>query len=91
MQPARRADIPVRVKNSYNPAAPGTIITNSRAEGSVGLVTAITAKCDVTMVDITSTRMLGAYGFLAKTFEARTRMTYALARSEWLEWYFGGS
>jgi aspartate kinase len=30
MRPAREADIPVRVKNSYNPKAPGTVITRSR-------------------------------------------------------------
>ena len=30
MQPAIRSQIPVRVKNSYNPAAPGTLITQSR-------------------------------------------------------------
>lgn len=30
MRPAREGDIPVRVKNSYNPDAPGTLITRSR-------------------------------------------------------------
>jgi len=30
MRPARDGDIPVRVKNSYNPTAPGTVITRSR-------------------------------------------------------------
>lgn len=30
MRPAREADIPVRVKNSYNPKAPGTLITRAR-------------------------------------------------------------
>lgn len=30
MRPAREGDIPVRVKNSYNPAAPGTLITKTR-------------------------------------------------------------
>lgn len=30
MRPARDGDIPVRVKNSYNPQAPGTLITRSR-------------------------------------------------------------
>jgi hypothetical protein len=30
MRPAREADIPVRVKNSYNPNAPGTLITRAR-------------------------------------------------------------
>lgn len=30
MRPAREGDIPVRVKNSYNPKAPGTLITGAR-------------------------------------------------------------
>lgn len=30
MRPARESDIPVRVKNSYNPRAPGTLITKER-------------------------------------------------------------
>lgn len=30
MRPARESDIPVRVKNSYNPKAPGTLISKSR-------------------------------------------------------------
>lgn len=30
MKPASESDIPVRVKNSYNPKAPGTIITRKR-------------------------------------------------------------
>lgn len=30
MRPAREGDIPVRVKNSYNPKAPGTLITKTR-------------------------------------------------------------
>jgi len=69
MQPARRVDMPVRVKNSYNPAADGTLIT---AAGSATrtYVTAITSKKGVQLVDIVSTRMLGAHGFLARTFEA---------------------
>ena len=68
MQPAVRADMPVRVKNSYNPTAPGTLITADWT--AKGLVSAITSKSGVAMVDITSTRMLGAYGFLATVFES---------------------
>ena len=69
MQPAMRADIPVRVKNSYNHLAEGTLITRDRPDDE-RLVTAITSKSGVQMVDITSTRMLGAHGFLARTFAA---------------------
>ncbi|MFH1590726.1 MAG: aspartate kinase [archaeon] len=65
--PAMKRNIPVRVKNSYNPDHPGTVIVNKRpAEGR--LVRALALKKDVTLIDIVSTRMLGQYGFLAKVF-----------------------
>ncbi|XP_015895927.1 aspartokinase 1, chloroplastic [Ziziphus jujuba] len=67
MRPAREGDIPVRVKNSYNPKAPGTLITKTR-DMSEALLTSIVLKPNVTMLDIVSTRMLGQVGFLAKVF-----------------------
>ncbi|KAM7509318.1 hypothetical protein LguiA_019771 [Lonicera macranthoides] len=67
MRPAREGDIPVRVKNSYNPNAPGTLITRAR-DMSKAVLTSIVLKRNVTMLDIVSTRMLGQFGFLAKVF-----------------------
>ncbi|KAK1295073.1 hypothetical protein QJS10_CPA16g00835 [Acorus calamus] len=67
MRPAREGDIPVRVKNSYNIEAPGTIITKAR-DMSEAVLTSIVLKSNVTMLDIVSTRMLGQFGFLAKVF-----------------------
>ncbi|XP_074557252.1 aspartokinase 1, chloroplastic-like [Curcuma longa] len=67
MRPAREGDIPVRVKNSYNSQAPGTVITKMR-DMSKAVLTSIVLKSNVTMLDIVSTRMLGQYGFLAKVF-----------------------
>ncbi|PKU75093.1 aspartokinase 2, chloroplastic [Dendrobium catenatum] len=67
MRPARESDIPVRVKNSYNPKAPGTLITKER-DMSEAVLTSIVLKSNITMLDIVSTRMLGQYGFLAKVF-----------------------
>ncbi|CAA0824598.1 Aspartokinase 3- chloroplastic [Striga hermonthica] len=67
MRPAREADIPVRVKNSYNSKAPGTLISRTR-DMSQAVLTSIVLKRNVTMLDIVSTRMLGQYGFLAKVF-----------------------
>ena len=66
MQPAMKANVPVRVKNSYNPNAVGTLISLDR--GHDRLVTAITYKRNIKLMDIVSTSMLGAYGFLAKVF-----------------------
>lgn len=68
MQPAMKYDVPVRVKNSYNPSAPGTIIRN-REGPAPRLVTAITCKRNIQLLDIESTQMLGAYGFLANVFK----------------------
>ncbi|CAN8299581.1 unnamed protein product [Cochlearia groenlandica] len=67
MRPARESEIPVRVKNSYNPKAPGTIITKTR-DMTKTVLTSIVLKRNVTMLDIASTRMLGQVGFLAKVF-----------------------
>jgi aspartate kinase len=83
MQPAVQADMPVRVKNSYNPTAPGTLINGDSTPR--GLVSAITSKSDIILVDITSTRMLGAIGFLAhvfKSFERRKLSVDVVATSE---------
>mmetsp|Transcript_43342 Transcript_43342/g.85509 ORF Transcript_43342/g.85509 Transcript_43342/m.85509 type:complete len:555 (+) Transcript_43342:78-1742(+) len=69
MQPARKYNIPVRIKNSYNPSHPGTLIDHEvfgRCEGC--LVTAITTKRQQCLIDVVSTRMLGQYGFLATVF-----------------------
>ncbi|KAF8655125.1 hypothetical protein HU200_061261 [Digitaria exilis] len=68
MRPAREGDIPVRVKNSYNRRAPGTLITKAR-DMSKSVLTSIVLKSNVTMLDIVSTRMLGQYGFLAKELD----------------------
>lgn len=66
MVPAMRFNIPVRVKNSYNPDHPGTVILADKDQTQ--LVTAITSKRHVDLVDIVSTWMLGQYGFLSRVF-----------------------
>lgn len=66
--PAMCKKIPVRVKNSYNPTHPGTLIL-SMIDDSDEMLRVLTFKKKVTVVDIVSTRMLGQYGFLAKVFQ----------------------
>jgi len=66
MQPALKSGIPVRVKNSYNPSAPGSVI--DKVGNPDRLVTAITCKRGVKLMDINSLQMLGAYGFLGAVF-----------------------
>ena len=72
MQPCIKTGTPVRVKNSYNAAAPGTRIIAALDKKSVP-VRAITFRRNVTLVDIVSTRMLGQYGFLAEVFSCFAR------------------
>ncbi|MCL2318980.1 MAG: aspartate kinase [Treponema sp.] len=67
LQPCMRTGTPVLVKNSYNPAAPGTRIVPSLRERS-SPIQAVTSRKNVTLVDIVSSRMLGQYGFLAEVF-----------------------
>ena len=72
IQPAVEREIPVRICNSYEPDAPGTII-DARREVSPEGIKAIAHKLGVTVVRITSARMLGAYGFLRAIFEVFDR------------------
>ena len=66
--PAVRKNIPVRVLNSYRPELAGTIITE-KAPPCSNPVKAISFRSGATVVNIVSTRMLMAYGFLEKIFE----------------------
>jgi len=66
VQPAKFANIPVRLLNTLEPEAPGTIIDN-RAES--GTIKAVAAKDNITAIKIKSSRMLLAHGFLRKVFE----------------------
>lgn len=64
--PAQKYNIPVRLKNTMDEKAPGTIITSKGSEGSFK---AIAAKDGITAINIRSSRMLMAYGFLRRVFE----------------------
>jgi aspartate kinase len=69
IQPAVSDNIPVKILNSRRPLdARGTLITRDRPASDRPL-TAVASKKGVTVVDITSTRMLMAYGFLNRIFE----------------------
>ena len=66
VQPAKYAGIPVRVKNTMDPAAEGTIINNVLVKGKIK---AVAAKDNIIAIKIKSSRMLLATGFLRKVFE----------------------
>ncbi|MCD7710378.1 MAG: aspartate kinase [Porphyromonadaceae bacterium] len=64
--PAKLNHIPVRLLNTMEPEAPGTIICGSSEKGKIK---AVAAKDGITAIKIKSGRMLLAYGFLRKVFE----------------------
>ena len=67
MIPCRKTGTPVRVKNSYNIKSDGSVIVEKHS-GATPRVTAITNVKNVTLIDIQSSRMLNACGFLAHIF-----------------------
>jgi len=70
--PAVGLGIPVRILNSQRPQAAGTLITAAVPEAPPGPA-AIACKRGLTRIDIASTRMLMAYGFLRRVFEVFER------------------
>ena len=65
IQPAVRGGVPVSVRNSREPGQAGTRIAADAAPG----VKAIACKRGITLINVTSSRMLLAYGFLRRIFE----------------------
>lgn len=64
--PAKLNNIPVRLLNTMQPDAPGTLISNAIEKGKIK---AVAAKDNITSIKIKSGRMLLATGFLRKVFE----------------------
>lgn len=64
--PAKINNIPVRLLNTMQPDAPGTLISNATEKGKIK---AVAAKDNITVIKIKSGRMLLATGFLRKVFE----------------------
>lgn len=64
--PAKYANIPVRLLNTMQPEAPGTVIYNAKPTHTIK---AVAAKDNITAIKIKSSHMLLAYGFLRKIFE----------------------
>ena len=65
--PAIKKQIPILVKNTFKPEAKGTTIENK--EDNPKMLKALSYWDGVTVINIKSNRMLGAYGFLSKVFE----------------------
>lgn len=68
--PAQKYSVPVRLKNTMDEKAPGTLISD---KGTSGQFKAIAAKDGITVINIKSSRMLLAFGFLRRVFEVFER------------------
>lgn len=68
--PAQKRKVPVRLLNTMQPKAKGTVISE---KGSGRNITAVAAKDGITAINIQSGRMLLAYGFLRSVFEVFER------------------
>ena len=68
--PARMYNIPVRLLNTLEPEAPGTMISTVSEQDKIK---AVAAKDGITSIRIKSSRMLMAYGFMSQVFEVFDR------------------
>jgi len=66
LKPARESRLKVILKNTFNPGSKGTIISDQTEKGTIK---AVAAKDNVTVIKISSSEMLMAYGFLSKIFQ----------------------
>jgi len=73
IKPAVERGIPVRILNSLNPAAPGTLIAGRLEGAERGEPRAIAFKKGIAVILIAQPRMLMAYGFVARVFEVFDR------------------
>ncbi|HEX8427592.1 aspartate kinase [Hymenobacter sp.] len=68
--PARQYGIPVRLLNTMQPKAPGTLISSKTGQEAIK---AVAAKDGITAINVKSSRMLLAHGFLRNLFEVFER------------------
>lgn len=66
IRPAKESNIPVRLLNSFEPSAPGTLISNTAEKGRIK---AVAAKDDITYIKIKSINQLPSHKFLSHVFD----------------------
>jgi len=69
LEPAMEENIPVRIRNAFNPENPGTIIVKEKRIKPGDVVKAITLVKDVALVNVSGAGMVGAPGTAAKVFD----------------------
>jgi aspartokinase/homoserine dehydrogenase 1 len=72
IRPARRANIPVRILNTFEPDHPGTLIT-AEAKDSSKTVKAVTAIKNMSLISVEGPGMAGIPGVAGRTFSAVAR------------------
>lgn len=72
IRPVVEHDIPLRIKNTFNPDHPGTLIVSETNENN-GKIKAVTAIRDVSMINVEGKGMMGVPGIAARTFGAVAR------------------
>jgi aspartate kinase len=77
IQPAVDRAIPVRVCNTFEPEVTGTMVL-AQTEQAPGLIKSIAHKTGITILRISSARMLGSYGFMAALFQVFERYRTAI-------------
>jgi len=70
LEPAARTGLPVRVKNTFNPDGPDTLILQDQRIRSVNVVKAVTSVKEASMVTVSGEGMHGAPGTAAKALNA---------------------
>jgi aspartate kinase len=73
IRPARRAEIPVRILNTFEPDHPGTLI-NNRIDTNGHVVKAITVIKNLSLITVAGTGMIGIPGVAARIFSAVARI-----------------
>lgn len=73
MRPCVESGIPLRIKNTFNPTHPGTVIEEDIAPQN-GALKAVTAIKGVSMITVEGKGMIGVPGIAARTFGAVARL-----------------
>ena len=74
MRPCVESGIPLRIKNTFNPTHPGTVIEEDRSSQPNGALKAVTAIKGVSMITVEGKGMIGVPGIAARTFGAVARL-----------------
>jgi len=73
IQPALEKNIPIRIKNVFNPAFPGTVISTQPASGGKYLIKGISSIDKISLLRVEGSGMIGVFGIAGRLFSALAR------------------